>query len=79
LCAEIVRGSHAVPEIFRYISKRGNIPERDMYNTFNMGIGMVCVVGESDADAAAGILGENGVAAFKIGKIVRGETPVAFV
>ncbi|MDR0223015.1 MAG: phosphoribosylformylglycinamidine cyclo-ligase [Oscillospiraceae bacterium] len=73
LTAEIHKGSYEVPAVFDLIAKRGQIPERDMYNTFNMGAGMVCVVGESDADAAVGVLGENGVKAFRVGKIIKGE------
>ena len=44
LCAKIEKSKINTPGIFRLIEKRGNIPERDMYNTFNMGVGMVLIV-----------------------------------
>lgn len=50
----------------------GNIPERDMYNTFNMGIGMTAVVSEKDANRSVEILGAHGIKAYCIGDIVKG-------
>ena len=59
--------------IFRLIAKTGNIPERDMFNTFNMGVGMTAVVSAADADRALDILRANGEEAYRLGEIVEGE------
>ena len=56
-----------MPEIFSLIMEKGDIPERDMYNTFNMGIGMVIAVNPQDADAMIKYLSEKGEKAYKIG------------
>ena len=58
------------------ISKVGNIPERDMFNTFNMGVGMSIVVDSKDADEAVKILRENGEEAYIIGDIVKSDEGV---
>ena len=60
LCAKIYKDKLPKLPIFELIAKCGNIPERDMYNTFNMGIGMAFVVDATEADAALAILAENG-------------------
>jgi phosphoribosylformylglycinamidine cyclo-ligase len=65
-----------VPEIFRIIGKKGNVPERDMYRTLNMGIGMVLVVAKGDADRARRILAENGVGSHVIGRVAKGKREV---
>ena len=62
--------------IFDLIAKRGNIPERDMFNTYNMGVGMTVVVSKKDACHAAAILRQNGVEAYKLGEIVKGDEGV---
>lgn len=59
--------------LFELIAKVGDIPQRDMYNTFNMGVGMVAVVPEKDAHAALCSLAQSGVAAFALGEVVPGE------
>ena len=64
------------PPIFGLISQRGSITERDMFNTFNMGVGMTVVVHESDSDEAINILRSNGVEAYVLGKIVRSDEKV---
>ena len=66
---------HSLP-IFDYIAKVGEIPERDMYNTFNMGVGMVAVVPAAQADAAVAALSAEGVAAYCLGEIVPGDEGV---
>lgn len=73
LCAKVDRGAIRVPAIFELIAKKGNIPERDMFNTFNMGVGMSIVVAAGDADKALNCLKEAGEDAYLIGDIVRGE------
>lgn len=62
--------------IFELIEKVGNIPERDMYNTFNMGTGLVIAVDAENADKAVEILNANGEQAAVIGEIKAGETGV---
>jgi phosphoribosylformylglycinamidine cyclo-ligase len=76
LCARISRDSVRIPPIFNLIAKAGDIPERDMFNTFNMGVGMSVVVGAEDAERALDILRENGEDAYKIGLICAGEEKV---
>ncbi len=78
ISAKIKQGSFPIPPIFNLIQKEGNIPERDMYNTFNMGVGMAVVVDSADADKAVEILKENGENAFVIGKTVEGTVGVLF-
>ena len=67
--AVIDKSSYEVPYIFRLLQERGNIDEHDMYNTFNMGIGMSIVVSADEADKALSVLSENGAEAFVIGHI----------
>ncbi len=69
LCAVIDRKAVRVLPIFDLIAKTGNITERDMFNTFNMGVGMSIVVAKEDVDRALSILKENGEDAYVIGKI----------
>ncbi len=59
--------------LFDIIMKTGNIPERDMFNTFNMGVGMSVVVSAEEADKAVSVLNANGEKAYIIGEIAEGE------
>ncbi len=70
LGAKIDKSAVKVLPIFDVIAKWGNIPERDMYNTYNMGVGMSIVVAKEDADKALNILREQGEDAYIIGEIV---------
>jgi len=76
LCARINKADVKVLPIFDLIAKTGNIPERDMFNTYNMGVGMSVVVPASEVDAALEILKANGEEAYVIGEIVTGEEKV---
>ena len=76
LCAEIDKASVKILPIFDLIAKTGNIPERDMFNTYNMGVGMSIVVPAAEAEAALEILKANGEDAYVIGKIIKGEEKV---
>ena len=76
LGAKIDRGAIRVPSIFDLIARTGNIPQRDMFNTFNMGVGMSVVVPAAQADTALAILRENGEDAYVMGEIVAGEEKV---
>lgn len=72
----IDKNSYEVPEIFRLIQKEGNIPERDMYNTFNMGIGMAIIVSKEEKERALQILKEAGETAYVIGEVVEGNKEI---
>ena len=74
--AKIKKNDVKILPIFKYIEKVGNIPERDMFNTFNMGVGMIAVVNKEDAEKAVEILKANGEDAYIIGEIVKSETEV---
>lgn len=76
LGAEIEKSAVKIPPIFRLIQKAGNVPERDMFNTFNMGVGMSVVVTEKDEAAALEILRANGEDAYTIGRIVKSDVKV---
>ena len=72
LCARIEKAALKTPPIFDILAREGGIPERDMYNTFNMGVGMCAVVDREDADAALAALAANGAAdAYVCGEIVK--------
>ncbi len=76
LGAVIDKASVKILPIFDLIAKFGNIPERDMFNTYNMGVGMSIVVPAAQADKAIEILKNNGIDAYTIGKIVKSEEKV---
>ena len=76
LCAKIDKASVRVLPIFDLIASFGNIPERDMYNTYNMGVGMSVVVPAQEAQLALDILQEQGIDAYVIGQIIAGEEKV---
>ena len=71
--AKIVKSAVKVPVLFDMIAKAGNIPERDMYNTYNMGVGMCVVVDSADTDSAIASLKESGVDAYVIGETIVGD------
>ena len=75
-CAKIDKSAVRVLPIFDLIMKTGNIPERDMFNTFNMGVGMSIVVPANEVDTALEILRANGEDAYVIGKIVAGDEKI---
>lgn len=76
LGAVINRKAVKVLPIFDMIAKEGNISERDMFNTFNMGVGMSIVVAQEDAEKSVEILKANGEDAYIIGKIVNSEDKI---
>ena len=73
LCAKIDKAAVRVPPIFRLIESLGKIPERDMFNTFNMGVGMSMCVSPDSADKALAALRAAGVEAYVMGEIVPGD------
>ena len=76
LTAKIKKDSIKVLPIFDLIAKMGNIPERDMYNTYNMGVGMSVVVPADEVETALAILRENGEDAYVIGEIISADDGV---
>lgn len=78
LDACITKGSWDMPAIFPLIQEVGNIPEHDMYNTFNMGVGMMVIVDKADVEKTLDILHKDGVQATVIGKMVKGQHTVVF-
>ena len=76
LSAKIDRSAVKVLPIFELIAKTGNIPERDMFNTFNMGVGMSIILDKKDAEKALEILKANGEDAYIIGEVVEGNDGV---
>lgn len=77
LCAKIEKAAVRTMPIFDLIQSVGNIPQRDMFNTFNMGVGMAVVVSKDTADKALAALKAEGVNAYVLGEMVRGEDKVA--
>ena len=75
-CAVIEKNRIQVQAIFRLLQEKGEIPERDMYNTYNMGVGMVMAVSADTAAAALKALQDNGVEAYEIGMIRKGEEKI---
>ena len=73
LSAKIERRAVEVLPVFHMIQRLGDIPERDMFNTFNMGVGMCVVVPQAEADAAVRSLEASGVHAYALGEVVPGE------
>ena len=74
--AKINKDALRIPAIFSLIMEQGNIPERDMFNTFNMGVGMSVVVAKEDAEKAIEILKANGEDAYIMGEIIASEEGV---
>ena len=79
LTAKIEKSAVKVLPIFDLIAKTGNIPERDMYNTYNMGVGMSVVVPADEVDTALEILKAHGEDAYVIGEIVKGDDGVVLL
>ncbi len=76
LSAKINREDVRVLPIFDYIAKKGNIPVRDMFNTFNMGVGMTVCVAPEDADKTIDLLTKAGETAYRLGELVEGDGEV---
>ena len=75
-CAKIETAAIRTPGIFDLLQRMGNIPEHDMFNTYNMGVGMTMVVSRDTADAAVAALKAGGCDAYAVGEIVSGEEKV---
>lgn len=76
ITAKIERNAVEVLPIFDLIARTGNIPERDMFNTFNMGVGMIVSVDKNDADKAVEVLNASGAEAYVLGELTEGDEGV---
>ena len=76
LCAKIEKAAIRTPGIFDLLQRMGDIPEHDMFNTYNMGVGMTMVVSRDTADAAVAALKAGGCDAYAVGEIGSGEEKV---
>ena len=70
LTAKIEKAAIQTPPIFHMLQRQGRIPEHDMFNTYNMGVGMTVIVAKEDADKAMAALKAEGCGAYVIGEIV---------
>jgi len=75
---EIKKGGWPVLPIFELLQRIGEVPDAEMYRTFNMGVGMVIVCAEADAAAVMAHLGERGMQCYQIGRVVPGDKTVFF-
>ena len=76
ITAKIERNAVEVLPIFDLIARTGNIPERDMFNTFNMGVGMIVSVDKNDADKAVEVLNASSADAYVLGELTEGDEGV---
>ena len=79
LTARIETAAFPVPPIFELIAKKGDIPLRDMYNTFNMGVGLILAIPKEEVGQAKEILCRSGERAYIIGSVVGGDAGVELV
>ena len=79
LGAKVNKSAVKILPIFTLLQETGNIPERDMFNTFNMGVGMSVVVKKEDVEKAIGILKANGEDAYVIGEIIESDEKITIV
>ena len=79
LGAKVNKSAVKILPIFTLLQETGNIPERDMFNTFNMGVGMSVVVKKEDAEKAIEILKANGEDAYIIGEIIKSDEKIIIV
>ena len=79
LTARIRTASYPVPAIFELIQKSGDIPVRDMYNTFNMGIGLVIAIPKDQVGHALDVLARAGEQSYVIGDVIKGDAGVELV
>jgi phosphoribosylformylglycinamidine cyclo-ligase len=76
LSVKIDEASLCIPPIFKVLAETGGISKRDMFNTFNMGVGMCMIVDKTDADRALALLHASGEDAYVMGEVVKGEDGV---
>ena len=76
---KIQANSYEIPNIFKLMQKVGDIPTHDMYNTFNMGIGMAIIVPEKEVEKSLQILKKCGEQAYLIGEVIEGNKEIHIV
>ena len=76
LSVKIKKADVKIPPVFSLIQKKGGVDEHDMFNTFNMGVGMCVIVAKEDAERAIEILRGQGEDAYLLGEIVTGDDGV---
>ncbi|MDO4961422.1 MAG: phosphoribosylformylglycinamidine cyclo-ligase [Eubacteriales bacterium] len=76
LCAVVDKSKIVIPPVFKLLRKEGSIDERDMFNTYNMGVGMSIIVSQDTADACIKALRDAGETAYVIGEIAAGEDKI---
>ena len=76
MTAKIEKAALRTPPIFKLLQETGRIPERDMFNTFNMGVGMAVIVSRETVDHALSALADHGCPGYVMGEIVPGEERV---
>ena len=74
--AKVIKDSFEVLPIFKLMAKLGEVSQKDMFNTFNMGIGLVMAVDKNDAEKAVDILNKMGEKAYIIGEVISGTREV---
>ena len=74
--AKIEKGSYEIPPIFKLLAKTGNIEEQMMYNTYNMGLGMIVAIDKADVDKTMEAIRATGDTPYVVGSIVEGEKGV---
>jgi len=79
LCAKVEKGSFETPAIFKLMEERAGLSERDLFNTFNMGIGLVLAVDKQKADQVVNHLATLGEKAWVIGEVQKGEAGVTLL
>ncbi|MBR5348424.1 MAG: phosphoribosylformylglycinamidine cyclo-ligase [Lachnospiraceae bacterium] len=79
VCAEVKKDSYPVLPIFKLMQKKGDIEEKIMYNTFNMGLGMVLAIDPKDVDATVKALESAGEKAYVVGQVIAGEKGVKLI
>ena len=76
MTVKIEKAAVRTPPIFKMLRETGHIPERDMFNTFNMGVGMAVIVSRDTADQALSALAQHGCPGYVIGEVISGEERV---
>lgn len=76
--AVIMKNSWKIPALFEFIKHQGDVPEDDMFNTFNMGIGLILIVQEKKLKECLKIIKKNNLESFEIGKTIKGDGNVIF-
>lgn len=75
LSVKIIRKNLKIPPIFNFLMREGNIDEDQMFNIFNMGVGMTLILSPDSVDDALKILNENNINAYIIGEVIKNENP----